>query len=221
MDGLGETLLRIYQALLEAYGPQGWWPGDSPFEVMVGAVLVQNTAWRNVERAMANLKAAGVLCPAGLRDLPGEEMERLLRPAGTYRVKAARVRALVEYLFRAHGGNPAGLARADPTTLRRELLGVPGIGPETADSILLYAGGHPAFVVDAYTRRLLARLGLAAAGASYEALGALFVAHLPADAHLFNEYHALIVRHVKVHCRKRQPRCLGCPLFGLCARGQG
>jgi endonuclease-3 related protein len=217
-DLLGQALLECYRALLAAYGPQGWWPGEGAFEVMVGAVLTQNTAWRNVERALSNLQAAGVLSPAGLRDLPRGELERLLRPAGTYRVKAGRLRALLEYLWQAHGGDPAGLARGDLMTLRQELLAVPGIGPETADSILLYAGGHPIFVVDAYTRRLLARLGLFPAGGSYEQVQTLFMQHLPADAALFNEYHALIVRHSKERCRGHSPRCAGCPLAMGCAR---
>lgn len=213
----GEILRRCYQALLEAYGPQGWWPGEGPFEVMVGAVLTQNTAWGNVERALGNLKAAGVFSPAGLYNLPQEELERLLRPAGTYRVKAARLRALLEYLFRRHGGDPAALSRGDWKALREELLAVPGIGRETADSILLYAAGRPTFVVDAYTRRLLDRLGLLPDTPSYENIRALFMAHLPPDPDLYGEYHALIVRHGKERCRKGRPRCPGCPLASFCA----
>ncbi len=212
----GEILLRCYQALLGAYGPQGWWPGGGPFEVMVGAVLTQNTAWGNVERALENLKAAGVFSPAGLYSLPQEELERLLRPAGTYRVKAARLRALLEYLFHRHGGDPTALSRGNWTTLREELLAVPGIGCETADSILLYAAGRPTFVVDAYTRRLLGRLGLLPAPPSYENIRALFMAHLPPDPNLYGEYHALIVRHGKERCRKARPRCPGCPLAFCC-----
>lgn len=239
-----ETLLDIYQRLYAAYGPQGWWPGEGPLEVLVGAVLTQNTSWRNVERALDNLRAAGVLSPSGLRGLPRAELEGLLRPAGTYRVKAARLRALLDYLFRAHGGDPASLSRGDITSLRPELLAVPGIGPETADSILLYAAGLPTFVIDAYTRRLLARLGwfggdipdeatrgrrlagergssqrLDPLTASYEHIRALFLSHLPVDSALFGEYHALIVRHGKERCRKRGPRCGGCPLVAVCAYG--
>ncbi len=215
------VLLECYRALLAAYGPQGWWPGEGAWEIMVGAVLVQNTTWRNVERALANLKAAGALSPAGLRDLPQAEMERLLRPAGTYRVKAGRLRALVEHLWRAHGGDPYGVLRGELGSLRRELLAVPGIGPETADSILLYAGGRAVFVVGAYTRRLLARLGLVPPSCSYEKLQAVFMQHLPADAALFNEYHALIVRHGQERCRARRPRCCGCPLAGRCPSASG
>jgi endonuclease-3 related protein len=242
-EDLSRRLLWCYQALLTAYGPQGWWPGEGPLEVLVGAVLTQNTSWRNVERALDNLRAAGVLSAAGLHGLPQEELERLLRPAGTYRVKAGRLRALLDYLVRAHGGDPAALSRGDITTLRGELLAVPGIGPETADSILLYAAGLPTFVVDAYTRRLLARLGwLAGTGqadgvgrdpagvqarsdpldpltASYEHLRLLLLSHLPLDTALLGEYHALIVRHGKERCRKREPRCTDCPLVAGCAFG--
>lgn len=219
-EDVGEILLRCYRALLEAYGPQGWWPGEGPFEVMVGAVLTQNTAWGNVERALENLKAAGVLSPAGLYRLPREGLECLLRPAGTYRVKAARLRALLEYLFSRHGGDPTAFSRGDWTLWREELLAVPGIGPETADSILLYAAGRPTFVVDAYTRRLLERLGLLPTPPSYEHIRAFFMAHLPPDPDLYGEYHALIVRHGKERCRKSRPRCPGCPLAPLCRAGE-
>lgn len=233
---LRERLLWCYNALLAAYGPQGWWPGDGPFEVMVGAVLTQNTAWRNVERALDNLQAAGVLSPAGLRDVPRAQLEALLRPAGYYRVKAGRLQSLLAYLFREHGGDPTALARGEVATLRPALLAVPGVGPETADSILLYAAKLPTFVVDAYTRRLLDRLGWIAAAdlgapprrgpltpltASYEHLRSLFLAHLPLDTALYNEYHALIVRHAKERCRNREPRCEGCALLRSCGRRIG
>lgn len=216
---LQEHLLVIYRSLLAAYGPQDWWPGESALEVMVGAVLAQNTAWRNVERAIGNIKNAGLLSFSGLLCLPLQELEQLLRPAGTYRLKARRLRALVDYLGRAHGGDPAGLAGGEMEAVRAALLATPGIGPETADSILLYAAGRPTFVIDAYTRRLLERLGLAGERASYESLRALFMAHLPASTVLFNEYHALIVRHGKERCRRRRPLCPGCPLLSFCAWG--
>ncbi|MBN1484333.1 MAG: hypothetical protein JXA37_06385 [Chloroflexia bacterium] len=216
-----QQLLDIYQALLEVYGPQGWWPGEGTFEVMVGAILAQNTAWRNAERGIARLKEAGRLSPAALRGTPPEELEELLRPAGTYRRKAQRLRALVDYLYRRHGGEPDALAHGPLEELRRELLEVHGVGPETADSILLYATGRPSFVVDAYTRRLLFRLGWTPEQASYEDLRALFMQHLPPDPALFNEYHALIVRHAKERCRKRAPRCGGCPLESLCRFEKG
>lgn len=218
MDGdVSGRLVRIYRALLWAYGPQGWWPGESAFEVALGAVLTQNTAWSNVERAIENLKAAGVLSLQAMRALGQEELERLLKPAGTYRLKAARVRALLDYLEHAHGGDLAGLSVGDLEAVRRALLSVPGIGPETADSILLYAAGRPTFVIDAYTRRLLGRLGLAEENASYGELRALFMEHLPPDPALYNEYHALIVRHGKERCHARRPRCGDCPLRQECA----
>lgn len=216
---LGSRLIEIYHRLYQAYGPQGWWPGESPFEIMVGAILTQNTSWRNVERALARLKAEGLLSPERLYALPLEELSERLRPAGTYRVKAARLRAFLEYLFRVHEGDPGRLAQGELETVRRALLAVPGIGPETADSILLYGAGHPTFVVDAYTMRLLERLGLLPAGASYADCRTLFMAHLPPDPQLFNEYHALIVRHGKERCRKRGPRCSSCPLLDRCAYG--
>ncbi len=223
-DRLGLNLQRCYRALLDTYGPQGWWPGEGPFEVMVGAVLTQNTAWRNAERALENLKEAGVLSPAGLQDLAEEDLAHLIRPAGYFRVKARRLRALVDYLQRAHDGDPAGLARGELGTLRQELLAVKGIGPETADGILLYAGGQSTFVVDAYTRRLLARLGQGIGlpvgfdphRASYVQIQRFLTAHLPADPALYNEFHALIVRHAKERCHKRGPRCEGCPLLPWC-----
>ncbi len=211
-----EQLLEVYRLLLAAYGPQNWWPGEGPFEVMVGAVLTQNVSWRNVERALENLKAAGVLSPAGLRALPQEELERLIRPAGFFRVKARRLRALLDYLERAHGGDPTALARGDLADLRRDLVAIPGIGPETADSILLYAAGRPTFVVDAYTGRLLSRLGWMSSRTPYEERRAFFMAHLPPLPSLFNEYHALIVRHGKECCRQEAPRCCSCPLRAIC-----
>jgi len=238
---LRERLLWCYETLLTAYGPQGWWPGEGPFEVMVGAILTQNTSWRNVERALENLKAAGVLSPTALRDLSRAELEQLLRPSGYFRLKAARLQALVAYLFREHGGDPTALARGDVETLRPALLAVSGIGPETADSILLYAANLPTFVVDAYTRRMLARLGWVVpsalpgaaqsrAGAPhastwetlpYERMRAFFLSHLPPDPTLWGEFHALIVRHAKERCRKRDPRCVGCPLLARCSNHPG
>lgn len=220
-ERLSRQLLHIYHTLFAAYGPQGWWPGESAFEVVLGAVLTQNTAWGNVERALENLKAAGVLSLRGLQALKQEELERLLRPSGTYRVKATRVRALLDYLERTYGGNLAGLAAGDLEAVRRGLLSVPGIGPETADSILLYAAGRPTFVIDAYTRRLVGRLGLVGGNAPYEKLRAFFMEHLPPDPALYGEYHALIVRHGKEHCRARRPQCDACPLLLACAYARG
>jgi len=208
------VLLDLYHRLHAAYGPQGWWPAETPFEVMVGAVLTQATAWRNVERAIERLKAAGALSPEGMARLSEEELEELIRPAGFFRQKARRLRALLR-LIEQHGG-VEGLLALPTERLRAELLSVPGIGPETADSILLYAAGHPVFVVDAYTKRILHRLGLLHdEKASYEEVQELFERALPRDPELFGEYHALLVRHAKEHCRAK-PRCAGCPLVDLC-----
>lgn len=210
-----DLLLRIYGKLIRAYGPQGWWPGDTPFEVAVGAILTQRTNWRNAERAIANLKAAGLLDPEALHEIPQRELERLIRPAGFYRQKAGRLKGFLE-LLRSQGGMD-GLLRLPLPELRERLLSVPGIGPETADSIALYAAGRPIFVVDAYTRRILSRLGLIQGNEPYGELQGLFHRNLPGDTRLFKEYHALLVRHGKEHCRSR-PRCGGCPIGDLCPR---
>jgi endonuclease-3 related protein len=206
-----DRLRRIFDLMFQALGPQRWWPARTPFEMMVGAVLTQNTAWSNVEKAMAQLRAAGALRPAVLTGLPRAGLARLIRPAGYYNIKAERLQSLLRFLRRRCGMHPSRLFRGDPAALRRDLLAVNGIGPETADSILLYAGAIPVFVVDAYTRRILARHGLARPGAGYDELQGLFTAHLPRDAALFNEYHALIVMVGKDYCRTA-PRCEACPL---------
>ena len=208
-------LLAIHDALFAAFGPQGWWPGKTPFEVMVGAILTQNTNWRNVERAIANLRAARAMTPAAMSRLPPEALAALIRPAGYFRVKAARLGNLLEHLRRRHGGSVARLLRTPLEPLREELLGISGVGPETADSILLYAGGLPSFVVDAYTTRVLGRHGLVRAEAGYAEVQALFARALPGDAPLFNEFHALFVRLGKECCRPRAPRCAACPLASL------
>ncbi|HEY5999699.1 MAG TPA: endonuclease III domain-containing protein [bacterium] len=205
-------MLAIHDALLAAFGPQSWWPAETPFEVMVGAILTQNTNWRNVERAIANLRAARALTPGAMARLRPAALAELIRPAGYFRVKAARLGHLLAHLRRRHGGSVARLLRVPGPSLREELLGITGIGPETADSILLYAAGRPSFVVDAYTRRVLSRHGLVGEGAAYADIQRLFTGALPADVALFNEYHALIVRLGKEFCRPRAPRCAACPL---------
>jgi endonuclease-3 related protein len=211
--------LTIYQCLLAGYGPQHWWPGDSPFEVIVGAILTQSAAWGNVEKALANLKGEGVLSPQELYHLPEDRLAQLIYPSGYYNAKARKLKAFVRQLVEVYQGDLDRLFARDIAALRPELLALHGIGPETADSILLYAGAKPVFVIDAYTRRSAARLGLAPANASYAALQTLFMANLPPQVPLLNEYHALLVRLGKEACRK-VPRCLVCPLLELCPTGQ-
>lgn len=206
-----------FDRLSAHYGPQHWWPGETPFEVMVGAVLTQNTAWSNVEKAIARLKQAKALTGPALLALPEAELAELIRPAGYFNVKAKRLRALCAFLDQAGVLDaPERLREQAPLpALRQRLLAVHGVGEETADSILLYALGLPSFVVDAYTRRIFDRLGLLAGGETYGAIQGAFQRHLPADTRLFNEYHGLIVQLGKAHCRPK-PRCTGCPLQALC-----
>lgn len=205
-------LLRIYETLLGAYGPQGWWPSDGPFEMMVGAVLTQGTAWTNAARAIDALRHAGALRSARLAAMPGSEIRSLIRPAGFFRRKA-RTLAALSALIEGRDGGLGGLLEDDTPTLRRTLLGVDGIGEETADAILLYAAGRPVFVVDAYTRRLAVRHGIAPEGACYAQVQRAFADALPGDATLLGEFHALIVELGKRSCRP-VPLCEGCPLAG-------
>jgi endonuclease-3 related protein len=206
------ALTAIYARLYAAWGTQHWWPGETPFEVMVGAILTQNTAWTNVEKAITNVKAAGMLEPEALRAAPPEKLAALIRPSGYFNVKARRLRHFLEFLHRE--GGEAGL-RAQPTgQLREKLLGVHGLGPDTADSILLYALDRPVFVIDAYTRRVLRRHRLIRGDEDYEELRTLFEQRLPRARRLYNEYHALFVRTGKYHCRPKA-RCEGCPLACL------
>jgi endonuclease-3 related protein len=208
-------LLDIFDTLLDAYGPRFWWPAETPFEVCVGAILTQNTNWGNVEKAIANLKAEGLLTPEGLREVPVERLAQLIRPAGYFNVKSARLKDFIGWLYREHGGSLDSMFSSNWRKLRDELLKVRGVGPETCDSILLYAGHKPSFVVDAYTKRLFSRLGLIAADAPYEQVRSLFMDNLPPDTELYNEYHALIVEHCKERCRKK-PICPECPLRSRC-----
>jgi endonuclease-3 related protein len=206
-----DTLLSWYQRLLAAFGPQGWWPGDTPFEIALGAILTQNTNWRNVARVIAALKAEGHLDPVILAAMPEEELAGHLKSAGYYNLKARRVKNFLAFFAARFNNSMPAMAAAPWPELRRELLAVQGIGPETADSILLYALEHPSFVVDAYTYRILNRHGLAPEPCSYEDLRALFMDRLPPEVPLYQEYHALLVRLGKEFCRPR-PRCAGCPL---------
>jgi len=209
-----ETLTEIYELLYEAFGPQHWWPGETPFEVMTGAILTQNTSWTNVEKAIANLKSAGRLSPEALHRIELSRLAELIRPAGYYNIKAKRLKNFLEWLFDSYDGNLAHLESVATNRLREELLAITGIGRETADSILLYALERPIFVVDAYTARITVRHGLIEPDADYEQLRELFEANLPQDTRLFNEYHALLVRTGKEFCRPKA-RCPGCPLEKL------
>jgi endonuclease-3 related protein len=206
-----DKLIEIYGLLLERYGHLHWWPAETPFEVCVGAILTQNTNWGNVEKAIANLKREGLLSPAALRDLPAGKLAEVIRPSGFFNVKSERLKGFIAWLFMQYGGSLERMFAGEWPELREELLAVKGIGPETCDSILLYAGSKPSFVVDAYTRRLLASLGRISGKERYEDIRALFMENLPPDVTLFNEYHALIVHHAKEHCRKK-PCCDGCAL---------
>ena len=212
------VLREVYDRLLEAYGRQHWWPGESPLEVMIGAVLTQNTNWKNVEKAINNLRRHDLLEPHALAELPQEELEELIRPAGYYRVKARRLANLLELLVRRYDGSPEAMFATGLSDLREQLLGINGIGPETADSILLYAAALPTFVVDTYTHRIFARHGWIQFDANYHAIKEHFESGLEKDAALYNEYHALLVRLGKLHCGRR-PNCEGCPLAELLPEG--
>jgi endonuclease-3 related protein len=207
----GEALRAFYESMFAAYGPQKWWPGETPTEVIIGAILTQNTAWRNVERAIANLRAAGALDWQRLGDMPLEQLAELIRPAGTFNVKGRRLKNFVTWLWERFDGRLELMFALPVHQLREELLGVPGIGRETADAIILYAGGLPTFVVDAYTARILHRHHLIDEYAGYDEIKELFESNLPQDSTLFNEYHALLVNVGKLHCRPRA-RCEGFPL---------
>jgi len=206
----------IFRQLEARFGLQQWWPAETPFEVIVGAILTQNTAWTNVERAIANLRTAGALTPEAVVALALADLETLIRPAGFFRQKASRLRHVTSILVDLYGGDVAMLCAGPLDETRHRLLALPGIGPETADSILLYAAHRPSFVVDAYTRRIFTRLGLLDGSEGYETIRTRFMNELPPDASLFNEYHALIVTLAKRHCRKRRPDCPACPLAAGC-----
>ncbi|MBI1743963.1 endonuclease III domain-containing protein [Candidatus Acetothermia bacterium] len=211
------TVQQIYDRLLSHYGHQDWWPADSPFEVIVGAILTQNTAWTNVEKALANLKFEKLLTPKKLARVSLPKLATLIRPAGYYNQKAKKLKIFLDYLSAEYGLNLERFLRLPTERLREELLSLWGIGEETADSICLYAANKPIFVVDAYTVRVFSRMGLVSEDISYAALQTLFMSNLKHDARFFNEYHALIVMHGKLTCRKREPLCTACLLQKNCA----
>jgi endonuclease-3 related protein len=215
-----EILTEIYALLLKRFGPQHWWPGEGQFEIIVGAILTQNTNWTNVEKAIANLKGAGCLEPEKLYTIVIERLAELIRPAGYFNIKAKRLKNLLNWLFDNYDGKLENIEAVATSRLRDELLAVSGIGPETADSILLYAFGRPVFVVDAYTARIAARHNLIEPPFDYAELQRLFADNLDEDVKLFNEYHALLVRCGKEFC-KPVARCAGCSLEKLPHKVEG
>lgn len=211
-------LVAVYRLLFDHFGPRGWWPAQTPFEVCVGAILGQNVAWRNVEQAIASLKRADLLDCGKLASVDEEDLHQHLYPTRYYRQKARRLQAFCRHLLERWDGDIEAWMRGETQLVRRELLGLSGIGPETADSILLYAGSHPVFVVDAYTRRVFHRMGLWPPDVSYAEMQRVMMEALPREAQLYNEYHALIVALGAEYCRPR-PRCGGCPLRSVCPEG--
>jgi endonuclease III related protein len=214
---LNQTLTDVYSRLLDCYGPQHWWPADEPFEIMIGAILTQSTAWTNVEKAIRNLKEAKAISLVALRNMSASELAILIRPSGYYIVKAKKLKAFVTWLEK-QSDDLKKMGVNDTGKLRRELLAVYGIGEETADSILLYAIEKPVFVIDAYTRRIIDRIGIKPSGNRYTDYQRLFTDNLLPDVRVFNEYHALFVRHGKTKCRKK-PLCNQCCLLTICEYG--
>lgn len=204
----------MFDVLLSHFGPRNWWPAETRFEVIIGAILTQNTAWSNVEKAIANLKAHHALTPEGLRSLPLPELLDAIRPSGYYNIKAARIQHFMDVLFHHYDGDLVAFLKLPTDRLRRELLEIRGIGPETADSILLYAAGRPVFVIDAYTVRALVRHGFLPEAVGYDEAQQWFMKRLPLDVNLYNEYHALFVALGKNYC-KTTPQCHGCPLESI------
>ncbi len=208
---MNKKLMTIYNSLYSHFGPQNWWPGDTSFEVCVGAILTQNTAWQNVEKAIANLKKEKLLDPHKINKLPVKSLARLIKPSGYFNIKAKRLKNFISFLCERYDGKVGKMFSNSSGHLRGHLLNVNGIGPETADSILLYAGDVPVFVVDAYTKRIFHRLKFTPEDITYHNMQQFFMKNLPIDAMLFNEYHALIVMLGKNYCKKK-PRCEPCPL---------
>ncbi|MDU9050553.1 MAG: endonuclease III domain-containing protein [Candidatus Electrothrix sp. Rat3] len=212
---VSDELEEIYRRLLAHFGPQHWWPSETPFEVMVGAILTQNTNWQNVEKAIANLKRAGVLSLPAMASLSVEELAEYIRPAGYYNIKAGRLRNLFTMIAEQWDNDLEYLLQQPTSVLREHLLSVKGIGPETADSMVLYAAGQPIFVVDAYTHRILLRHEIISEDYDYFQIQEMFMDSLEENTALFNEYHALLVQVGKHFCKKSKPQCGGCPLAGV------
>ena len=211
------SLTDVYHLLRGHHGPQKWWPADTPFEVMVGAILVQRTTWANTRRAIENLKLADTLSPGAIRDTQEEELQKLIRPSGFFRSKARKLRALCEFLGERYGDSLEAMSERPDGELREELLSIYGVGDETADDIMLYAFGRPLFVVDAYTRRIFGRLGLVDPKLKYADIQSVFQDGIPRDIALYNEYHGLIVVHGNSICKTR-PVCSECPLDTACPK---
>ena len=219
---LTELLPEIYTRLLDRYGPQGWWPADSAFEVIAGAILTQSTAWVNVEKALASMRDAGCWSFEAIAALPEEQLAATIRSSGYYNVKARKLQAFALHVLDEYGGDLPLMFAKGVAQLRTELLSIHGIGEETADDIIVYAAGMPSFVIDSYTRRIVDRMGFPPPGRNpgYRAYQALFHDNLPPDTSLFNEFHALLDHHAKVTCAKRNPRCHACYLADLCPTGR-
>ena len=220
-DGTGDWLLEIYRRLYQAYGPQGWWPGDGPLDVVVGAILTQSAAWTNVEKAIANLKMANCWSLDALHRRSQEDLAEIIHPSGYFNAKARKLKAFALHVTENYNGNLGNFLSKPLDPLREELLSIHGIGPETADDILVYAAGQPSFVIDSYTRRIVRRLGSGGEVLpdNYHAYQGWFHENLPRETPLFNEFHALLDRHAKDPCAKT-PSCQGCCLQELCATGR-
>jgi endonuclease-3 related protein len=209
---------RMYELLYGRYGPQRWWPGEDRFEIIVGAILTQNTSWTNAEKALINLKTGGALTPKRIRELPQNDLAILIKPSGYFNSKARKLKSFAQFLDEFYCDSLDCLFSQEPYSLRWSLLSVYGIGEETADDILLYAAGLPRFVIDSYTIRILSRLEVISGGSKYDSAQTLFESNLKSDVNLFNEYHALLDRHGKEVCRK-VPLCRECCLLEICPTG--
>ena len=218
---LPAVLTEVYQRLFQSYGPQGWWPGDGSLDVIIGAILTQAAAWTNVEMAIGNLKEADCWSLEAIDSLTEDALGAIIRPSGYFNAKARKLKAFASHLRLNHAGDLDKMLSQDTGPLRDELLSIHGIGPETADDIVLYAAGKPSFVIDAYTHRIVQRLGISGdiPSNNYHRLQSVFHDNLPADAPMFNEYHALLDRHAKEACAKK-PRCEGCCLLDMCDTGK-
>lgn len=212
-----ETLVKIYDKLLEAFGPQHWWPADDDFEIIVGAILTQSVSWKNVEKAIDNLKAEGLLSLDAILAVDKDKLAALIKSTMYYNQKALKLKNFCRYIKQNYGGDIYSLFEKSIPNMRAELLSIKGIGPETADSIILYAAAKPIFVVDAYTRRIFSRLGFLPDDAKYSQMQDFFMSNLPSDVNLFNEYHALIVRLGKDYCKNKKPLCNECPVKNHCS----